>query len=114
MLDPRDGTPNDYAGLAVAHLKHRQGTIVFLRGELDLASAPALDDELRFVEALSPRRIVLDCRALEFIDSFGLSVLVDAQRRAEHDGRALVLVSVPRQAQLLLSVTGLDKRFTFA
>jgi anti-sigma B factor antagonist len=112
-LDPLENTPNDPGG-AIAPGNEYGGTVVFLRGELDLASAGRLDDELRLVEQLGPDRIVLDCRELEFIDSAGLRVLVDAQRRAERDGRALLLTSVPKQAQRLLSVTGLDAKFTFA
>jgi anti-sigma B factor antagonist len=46
-------------------------------GELDLATAPRLDDRLRQLRAES-RRVRVDLSELEFMDSTGLHVLIDA------------------------------------
>ncbi len=59
--------------------------VVTPRGELDMASAPELE------QAVMPRLgegawVVLDLRALEFIDSSGLRVVVGAHRAAEEQG----------------------------
>jgi anti-sigma B factor antagonist len=82
-----------------------------VRGEIDLASAPALERELRDAERPA-RRVVLDLAGLEFIDSTGIHVLVDAQRRAEINGHQLVLKHVPAQAERLFSLTGIKPRFS--
>ena len=55
------------------------------RGELDMASAPELE------QAILPRLqtgewVVLDLRSLDFIDSSGLRVVVSAHRSAEDRG----------------------------
>jgi anti-anti-sigma factor len=55
------------------------------RGELDMASAPELE------EAIMPRLqggawVLLDLRSLDFIDSSGLRVVVAAHRAAEDIG----------------------------
>jgi anti-anti-sigma factor len=55
------------------------------RGELDMASAPELE------EAIMPRLqdstwVLLDLRSLDFIDSSGLRVVVGAHRAAEERG----------------------------
>ncbi len=59
--------------------------VVTPRGELDMASAPELE------QAVMPRLsegawIVLDLRSLEFIDSSGLRVVVGVHRAAEEQG----------------------------
>jgi anti-anti-sigma factor len=59
--------------------------VVIPRGELDMASAPELE------QAVMPRLqsgawIVLDLRSLDFIDSSGLRVVVGAHRSAEERG----------------------------
>jgi anti-sigma B factor antagonist len=59
--------------------------VVTPRGELDMASAPELED------AVMPRLqdgawVVLDLRELDFIDSSGLRVVVGAHRSAEERG----------------------------
>ena len=66
-------------------------TVVVPRGELDMASAPELE------EAVLPRLedgawIVLDLRSLDFIDSSGLRVVLEAERRARGEGGRLLVV----------------------
>ena len=60
-----------------------------LHGELDLANAKALEDELIRVEATSVSRIVVDLSELEFIDSTGLAVIMRAHEQAKRDGHVL-------------------------
>ena len=61
------------------------GTILRLLGELDLASSPALEEELDKVAGHAS--VVVDLRELQFIDSTGLSVLVKANQRASRNCR---------------------------
>ncbi len=77
-------------------------------GEVDLNTAPALERALEDAERLLPRRIVLDLSKLEFIDSSGLHVLCQAQRRAEGSGHTLVLANVPAYTQRLFGLTGIN------
>jgi anti-sigma B factor antagonist len=83
-------------------------TIVSLRGELDLASSTALQEELDRVGAATV--LILDLRDLEFIDSTGLSVLVKAHQEAQESGREFGLVKGGAQVQRLLALTGLAER----
>ena len=89
------------------------GVTLTVRGEIDLASAPALERELRDAETRA-RRVVLDLADLAFIDSTGIHVLIDAQGRADIDGHQLVLTHVPAHARRLFSLTGIDGRFSIA
>jgi anti-anti-sigma factor len=89
-----------------------RGTVLRLFGELDLASSPALEEELQKVSAR--QLIVVDLRELEFIDSTGLSVLVKAHQRARELGHQFGLVKGAGQVQRLLGLTGLADRLTIA
>jgi anti-sigma B factor antagonist len=89
-----------------------RASVIVLSGELDLASAPALEDELERAVANSPDIVIVDLRALEFIDSTGLGLLIKAHRQAEAAGRRFAIVRGQRQVQRLLGVTGIDQRLT--
>ena len=86
--------------------------VISVSGELDLASSPALEEELERVAQSDAQVVVVDLRHLEFMDSTGLSVLVRAHQRAEEQGRRLAMVKGPQQVQRLLSLTGVADRLT--
>jgi anti-sigma B factor antagonist len=89
-------------------------TVISVSGELDLASSPALEEELERVAKSDATVIVVDLAELEFMDSTGLSVLVRAHQRAEENGRRLGLVNGSQQVQRLLTLTGVADRLTLA
>lgn len=83
-------------------------TLVTARGELDLATAPELEDVLlpRLREGVD---VVLDLRVLEFMDSTGVRVLVAAHLAAEEHGAALAIAVVPGgPIARVLEISGLD------
>jgi anti-sigma B factor antagonist len=86
--------------------------VITVSGELDLASSPALEEELDRVVTADAELVIVDLRALEFMDSTGLSVLVKAHQRAEDNGKRFGLVNGSQQVQRLLSLTGVADRFT--
>jgi anti-sigma B factor antagonist len=89
-----------------------QATVIAVSGELDLASSPALQEELDRVAASDSELLIIDLRELDFMDSTGLSVLVRAHQRAEEQGRRLAMVKGPQQVQRLLNLTGVADRLT--
>jgi anti-sigma B factor antagonist len=64
---------------------------VRVAGELDIATAPALERTLLESEARA-RRVVLDLRELEFVDCWGVHVIVRASARLRTAGGRLVIV----------------------
>ena len=87
--------------------------IVALSGEIDLYTAPRLQNQL--AQALNTEhavRLVVDMSGVDFCDSTGMNVLLAAQRLArEHGGN--VELSGPRPAvKKILQVTGLESVFT--
>jgi anti-anti-sigma factor len=81
-----------------------------LRGELDISSAPALEEALGRLEAGRPSLLVIDLRGLEFMDSTGLRTIVSADQRARDAGRRLAIVRGPEAVDRIFNVTRLDER----
>ena len=90
----------------------QQAAVIEVRGELDLASSPALEQELESGPVTSASLVIVDLRELEFMDSTGLSVLVRAHQRAVEQGQRFGVVRGPQQVQRLLSLTGVADRLT--
>jgi anti-sigma B factor antagonist len=85
-------------------------TVLWVRGELDIATAPTLR---RLLAAAHPRRdlgrddvsLVVDLSGVTFIDASGLGVLVDSARWLGRDGRTLVLRDPSPWTRRLLDIT---------
>jgi anti-sigma B factor antagonist len=81
-----------------------------LTGELDISSAPQVEEALARIEAGKPPLILIDLRSLEFIDSTGLRTVLSADARARDQRRRLAVVRGPRPVDRIFSVTRLDER----
>jgi anti-anti-sigma factor len=104
--------PGSTAGLVIERQDDGQGVILGLHGEIDIASAPELENALAGPLAVpGEARIVIDLAAVEFIDSTGLATLIEAQARADGNGCSLILRHVPPQAKRLLEITRLAGSF---
>ena len=91
---------------------HTEGkaAIIAVGGELDLASSPALQEQLDQVSGPDTELLVMDLRELEFMDSTGLSIIVGAHHRLAEEGCHLSLVRGTPQVQRLLDLTGVAER----
>ena len=84
-------------------------TWIHLGGELDLISAPQLEQVVS--TALDGARlVVLDLGRLTFTDVTGLHVMLEADARARRSGRRVTLVHVPARLERLLELIGLTER----
>lgn len=81
-----------------------------LTGELDIAGAARVEQELERIEREPPATIVLDLRDLAFMDSTGLRVIVAADSRAREQSRRLVIVRGTATVQRIIEMTRLDER----
>ena len=84
--------------------------VVAVSGELDLASGPELEAELDQLTGPDIQLVVIDLRALDFMDSTGLSILVRAHQRLAGEGCEMGLVKGSQQVQRLLDLTGVAER----
>jgi anti-sigma B factor antagonist len=90
----------------------REETVIAVRGELDIATAPQLRAAL--IEAIDTHpgeELIVDLNGVEFIDSAGLGMLVGGRRRARERRGDLILVSTGRIVGNVLKLTGLDRVF---
>ena len=88
-----------------------RAAVLSVTGELDLATAPRLRDELLRLIRHGTLNVTLDMADLDFIDSTALGVLVTAAKRLRSEGGDLTLQSPTPSAQRALEVTGLTKIF---
>jgi anti-sigma B factor antagonist len=83
--------------------------VVAAVGEVDVFTAPSLDEALSAAIGGGSSRLIVDLSGVDFLDSTGLSVLVKALKRIrEADGSLDVIVSAERVAKVF-RLTGLDK-----
>lgn len=81
---------------------------VALAGEIDLLTAPAAHDALGEAMDNGPAKVVLDLRAVAFMDSSGLQCVVVANRRAHAEEIAFEIVRPPSDVFRTFELTGLD------
>jgi len=86
-------------------------TVVSLFGELDVASAPNLREQLIQLVSQGSHLLVLDLEGLDFLDSTGLGAIISALKRARTNGGDLRLVCTQSRIRRLFEITALDKAF---
>jgi anti-anti-sigma factor len=85
-------------------------TVVRLAGELDLSETTRFEGEILAAEGARPAVLVIDLRALRFMDSSGLRMILDADMRARRESRRLVIVQGPEAVHRVFLIALLDKR----
>jgi anti-sigma B factor antagonist len=90
--------------------EHGDAVTVTLGGELDISNAAAVEGRLIALEESRPAALVLDLRQVSFIDSTGLSLLINADSRARKAGRRLTIVPGEGAVERTLRTVGLDER----
>jgi anti-anti-sigma factor len=84
---------------------------IALTGELDVSTASDVEERLIELEGGQlPAQLILDLRGLRFIDSTGLSLLINADRRSRKAGRRVTIVSGTGPPRRILETTGLKGR----
>lgn len=83
---------------------------VEIEGEFDLSQAYTFDSEIKAVETPELRTLVVDLRAVTFVDSAGLARIIAARRRAHRAGRRFAIVRGCRAVERLFALTALDEQ----
>ncbi|MFJ9444723.1 STAS domain-containing protein [Kitasatospora sp. NPDC101235] len=103
--------PGPHNGLVTQSRPWLRGTVLTLRGELDLYSA----DDLRTAldAALEPPGtvVVIDCAELRFCDSSGLDALLRAQAGAAASGSRIELARIRPMILRMLELAGVAQDF---
>lgn len=113
MRDVKDGTDRP-GSLELRSERNDDEHVIALAGELDLDGAQRVREALQRAEAANVRRIVLDLSDLEFIDSNGIRLILEADTRSRTDGGRLELIRGPVPVQRVFELTGTSERLPFA
>ncbi|MFN8050107.1 MAG: STAS domain-containing protein [Acidimicrobiales bacterium] len=92
----------DVRGLFIDYTRSAGGVRVVVAGEIDMASAPLLEDHLA-VACNAAERVELDLSEVSFMDSQGLRVLLVAQRDSSVP---ITVVATSPRVRRVLDLTG--------
>jgi anti-sigma B factor antagonist len=91
---------------SIESVRRDRSLVLIVEGEVDLATAPLLDDELARARATRAETIVIDLLRVSFMDSSGLHVLIKHAGSREGPQRVQLTKGSP-QVQRLFEVAGL-------
>jgi anti-sigma B factor antagonist len=95
-------------------VRESEGAILIaLFGELDISEIEAVEKVLAAAESKRPTALIIDLRGLEFMDSSGIRLVVEADLRAREEDRRLILVRGSEAVHRVLTIALLDKRLEF-
>ena len=83
-------------------------------GELDLDTAPVLEQELTTARSAGAQHVVLDLRKLTFMDSTGLRLVIRWDTAAKADGFEFAIVPGVEVVQRVFRLTGMDEHLQVA
>ena len=89
-------------------------TVLAVKGEVDVYSAPRLREKLVELVSEGHRQIVVDLEGVDFLDSTGLGVLVGGLKRLRSHGGDLSLVCTQARILKVFEITGLTTVFSIA
>ena len=99
-MTPRDGT------FVIQRIIEDDAIVLRPRGELDMATAPALSEAISEAEReAQAAKVVIDLTELSFIDCTGIGALADAHRQAQGMGRSVVVANPGSWIRKVLDLT---------
>jgi anti-sigma B factor antagonist len=85
--------------------------VVSVTGEVDLATAPALERSLRSAVENRTGGVIVDLTSCSFLDAGGLTVLNETRASLARSNRALALVMSKPIVLKIFQITGVEKQF---
>jgi anti-sigma B factor antagonist len=85
------------AELTVEQRETGIGIVLVVEGELDLTTVAMLREPLLTQVAKGKGDVIVDLKQVDFIDSAGLALLIEARKRLVADARSLCVVLVKDQ-----------------
>lgn len=86
---------------------------VSISGELDVASAQVLEQTLVEACAAGAKELVLDLGGVEFMDSTGLSAILQGKRLCESNQCSYLLTPAQRPVERVFEATGVRRALSF-
>jgi len=87
-------------------------TVLTAHGEIDVATAPQLRQEIVEIASIGSGPLVIDLEGVDFLDSTGLGVLVSGLKRFRTLGTDVLLVCTHARILKVFEITGLTQVFS--
>lgn len=84
-------------------------SIVNLSGEIDAYTAPQLKEKLIPLSQQKGHIVEVDLENINYMDSTGLGVFINALKSTKEHGSSLKLVNIQERVLRLFKITGLDE-----
>ena len=107
--DRQDGSPPAVQPFGVACRNEGAWTVFDVRGDIDVYSSPALRHQILDRIERGSNRIIIDLEHVDFLDSAGVSAMINGLRLASNHDGTLVLVQPGDQLRRMLKLTNLDQ-----
>lgn len=85
-------------------------TVLRLSGDLDMASSPTLKAVLHELQHGGVQDVVVDLRKLSFLDSMGLSALLEAYAAGQDGHRTVSFIRGGRSVHRVFQITKMEER----
>jgi anti-sigma B factor antagonist len=109
-----DELPIGGSTMEITTHSYKHCDLLKLKGRIDSATAPQLEQAIQALTDQSRFRLILDMQGLDFMSSAGLRVLVNTQKMCKRYNRGeLVLVDVPANIKSALELSGFTPLFKF-
>ncbi len=99
--------------LRIEHRQGPDGPVIAPQGSLDASAAEELTQAVRAAEQ-GAQVLTIDLSGLDFMDSTGLGIVLDADLRASAAGRRLLVVAGDGEARRVLDLVAVADRLTVA
>jgi anti-anti-sigma factor len=99
--------------LEITSTRGEDGIRLIVGGDVDLTTAGRFEQALQRAEQAAGS-VVIDLSRVEFFDSTGLQILLDADVRARQNGHRLVVVAGDGEAARVLELTQVTEQLTVA
>lgn len=99
--------------LRIDHERSADQYVIRLVGEMDLANVDEVRQALTAAIEGEDPAVIVDMSELEFIDSTGISMLLEAQAASRRDSDRLAFRGVQAEVARTLKLTGVDEQLRF-
>jgi len=84
-------------------------SMVSIKGEIDIYSIEKFREAIEEKIKTKEPEIILDCSELSYMDSTGMSVLIELRNKTKEKGQKIIMMNPRPNIKKLMALTGVDK-----